>query len=139
MTVSVKPWHSGSVCPEDGYANFAKALHQASHHYADDNGKEWEQGHRCMKQAADIAINAAWPYWAMKRMYKEAAPLPSFDSFMEAYCRQLLAKAVAAPDLLAALQACEAFLFPRDGTSFQGGIDDAERMTVAAIVKATAA
>lgn len=93
MTVSVTPWPAGSVCSEVGYADFAKALHQASHHYADDRGKKWGHGNRCMEQAADIAINAAWPYWAMKRMHKEAAPLPSFDSFMEAYCRHLLAKA----------------------------------------------
>lgn len=32
-----------------------------------------------------------------------------------------------------ALQACEAFLFPRKGTAFRGSIDDAERLTRAAL------
>lgn len=96
MTAQVKPWPAGSVCPEAGYADFAKALNDASYYFADDSGKEWSEGHRCMAQAVEIAVNAAWPYWAMKRMHKEAAPLPGFDSFMEAYCRQLLAKATAA-------------------------------------------
>ena len=42
----------------------------------------------------------------------------------------------AAADLLTALKACEAFLFPRAGTAFSGGIDDAEKLTRAAIAKA---
>ena len=90
MTATVKPWPADTVCPEKDYPAFAEELKQASHHYADDSGKEWGQANLCMERAADTAINAAWPYWAMKRMYREIAPLPSFDSFMEAYCRKLL-------------------------------------------------
>ena len=93
MSAPVKPWPADSVCPEKDYPDFAKALNQASHHFADDSGKEWGHANLCMEQAADTAINAAWPYWVMKRMHKEIAPLPTFDSFMEAYCRKLLAKA----------------------------------------------
>jgi hypothetical protein len=95
VSVSIKPWPAGSVCPEDGYADFAKALNDASHHFADDSGKEWGQANRCMERAVEIAANETWPYWVMKRMHKEVAPLPSFDSFMEAYCRHLLAKVLA--------------------------------------------
>jgi hypothetical protein len=89
----VQPWPAGSVCPEAGYADFAKALNDASHHYADDSGKEWGQAGACMERAVNVAINSAWPYWVIKRMHREIAPLPSFDSFMEAYCKRLLADA----------------------------------------------
>ena len=90
MIRAVKPWPAGSVCPEQGYADFADALKQASHHYADDSGKEWGSADGCMKGAAEIAASASWPYWAMKRMYAEIAPLPSFDNFMGIYCKLLL-------------------------------------------------
>lgn len=92
---AVKPWPAGSVCPEPDYAAFAEALKQASYHFADDSGKEWGRANLCMATAASYAINAAWPYWVMKRMYREIAPLPTFDSFMDVYCRQLLAKVMA--------------------------------------------
>lgn len=87
----VKPWPTGSACPEPAYPDFAKALKQASHHFADDSGKEWGAAHDCMDQAVSIAIEARWPHWAMKRMYREIGPLPSFDDFMERYCKVLLA------------------------------------------------
>lgn len=88
---AVQPWISGTVCPEPEYADFASALNLASHHFADDSAKEWGAAKACMKRAVEVAVNASWPYWAMKRMYREIAPLPSFDSFMEIYCGQLLA------------------------------------------------
>ena len=91
MKTNVKPWPAGTVCPEKGYADFAAALNKASHHFADDSGKEWGAANDWMDAAADIAIDARWPYWAMKRMYREVAPLPSFDTFMEGYCRTALA------------------------------------------------
>lgn len=87
----VQPWRAGTTCPEPAYPDFAAALKKASHHYADDSGKEWGQADDCMKQAVEIAVRAAWPYWAMQRMYKEIAPLPTFDHFMGAYCQHALA------------------------------------------------
>ena len=90
---AVQPWRSGTVCPEPAYAEFAKALNLASHHFADDSGKEWGAANRCMARAAEIAVGARWPYWAMQRMYKEISPLPTFDSFMGTYCKFLLARA----------------------------------------------
>lgn len=86
----VKPWAAGSVCPEQDYPDFANALKQASHHFADDSGREWGEAHTHMKRAAEIAASASWPYWTMKRMYGEIAPLPNFDAFMEVYCRHIL-------------------------------------------------
>lgn len=91
----VKPWPAGTTCPEPDYPAFADALRRASYHYADDKGDEWADGDACMEQAVEIAINAGWPYWAMKRMYAEITPLPTFDSFMGFYCKQLLVAAKA--------------------------------------------
>lgn len=96
--VTVTPWRAGTVCPETSYPDFAKALGIASHHFADDSGKEWGAANDCMDQAAEIAVNAAWPYWAMKRMYAEIGPLPTFDNFMGVYCKRLLARAKAFSD-----------------------------------------
>jgi hypothetical protein len=90
--IPITPWPAGAVCPEADYAAFAEALNNASHHFADDSGKEWGAANRCMERAAGIAINARWPYWAMQRMHKEIAPLPRFDDFMQVYCGQLLAE-----------------------------------------------
>lgn len=90
---AVQPWPANTVCPEPDYPDFAKALNQASHHFADDSGKEWSAANACMDRAAEIAANAAWPYWAMKRMYQEIRPLPTFDDFMGVYCKRLLAAA----------------------------------------------
>lgn len=87
---AVAPWPAGTTCPEQGYAEFAAALNKASHHFADDSGKEWGQAGDCMKKAVEIAINARWPYWAMQRMYREIAPLPTFDHFMGDYCATAL-------------------------------------------------
>jgi hypothetical protein len=91
--IAVRPWPAGAVCPEPSYPDFAGALKRASHHFADDSGKEWGSANACMDRAAEIAINAAWPYWAMKRMYAEIGPLPTFDNFMGVYCKRLLAAA----------------------------------------------
>ena len=90
---AVQPWASGTPCPVEGYSDFAKALKQASYHFADDSGKEWGSANACMDRAAEIAVNAAWPYWAMKRMYQEIGTLPTFDNFMGVYCKRLLAAA----------------------------------------------
>ena len=90
---AVKPWPAGGVCPEKDYADFAAALNKASHHFADDSGKEWGAADDWMSAAADIAIGVNWPYWAIKRMYREIAPLPTFDTFMEVYCREALTAA----------------------------------------------
>lgn len=90
--IAVQPWRSGTVCPEPGYAEFAAALNRASHHFADDSGREWGVARACMKRAAEVAISARWPYWVMKRMHQEIAPLPTFDSFMETYCCELMAR-----------------------------------------------
>lgn len=95
MSRALQPWPSGTDCPEEAYPDFAKALNQASHHFADDTCKEWGAARECMDRAVSIAVNASWPYWAMKRMYVEIAPLPTFDNFMGAYCKALLADAKA--------------------------------------------
>ena len=87
---AVMPWPAGTICPEASYPEFSHELKMASHHFADDSGREWGAANDCMKRAAEIAVSALWPYWAMKRMYQEIAPLPSFDSFMEVYCKRLL-------------------------------------------------
>lgn len=88
----VMPWLAGTICPEPAYDDFASALNQASHHFADDSGKEWGRANDCMARAAEVAISARWPYWAMKRMHNEIGPLPTFDNFMEVYCKRLMAR-----------------------------------------------
>lgn len=90
--IPVPPWPAGTICPEPAYADFADALNSASHHFADDSGKEWGLGDKYMARAAEVAISARWPYWAMKRMHKEIAPLPTFDNLMDVYCKLLMAR-----------------------------------------------
>jgi hypothetical protein len=83
---SVKIWSRDEPCPEPDFPAFKRALVNASYHYADDSGGEWGSAGECMREAARIAVEAAWPYWAIKRMYEEAKPLPGFDDFMKYYC-----------------------------------------------------
>lgn len=109
MAKPVQPWPAGTGCPEPQYPDFAKALGMASHHFADDSGKEWGAARLCMNRAAEIAIAAQWPYWAMKRMYAEIGPLPTFDSFMETYCKALHTRR-AAPDLAEAARGAVEFI-----------------------------
>lgn len=92
VMIAVQPWPAGTFCPEPAYADFADALNRASHHFADDSTKEWGLANECIARAAEIAISARWPYWAMKRMHNEIGPLPTFDSFMEVYCKRLMAR-----------------------------------------------
>jgi hypothetical protein len=98
VTKQIAPWRADTVCPEKEYPDFAAALKLASHHFADDSGKEWGAAKACMDRAAEIAVSAGWPYWAMKRMYKEISPLPSFDDFMGTYCKRLHSPLAAIPN-----------------------------------------
>lgn len=90
----VSPWPAGTDCPEPVFPAFKKALISASFHYADDSGSEWGSAGDRMREAARIAVEAEWPYWAIKRMYGEIKPLPSFDEFMGRYCVALRALAM---------------------------------------------
>lgn len=90
-TTEMEPWPAGATCPAEGYPDFAKALSLASYHYTYDSGEMRRAGDGLMEHAAQIAIDASWPYWAMRWMYEEIAPLPSFDSFMRVYSKQLMA------------------------------------------------
>lgn len=92
VMIAVLPWPAGTICPEPAYVDFADALNKASHHFADDSGREWGLADGHMARAAEVAISARWPYWAMRRMFNEIAPLPTFHSFMEVYCRLLMAR-----------------------------------------------
>ena len=80
---SIQSWPAGSPCPIPCYPSFKSLLSSASHHFADDSGKEWPLGDSAMKKAASLVINDGLPFWAIKRMFQEAAPLPSFDTFAE--------------------------------------------------------
>ena len=80
----VKPWPQNTECPEVGFNKFKNALNQASFHHAG-MVNEWGDVKSYIQIAAEIAIEADWPYWVMERMFKEISPLVAWDQFMQTY------------------------------------------------------
>jgi len=85
-------WPSNTECPHPLYKEFKAALNQASYHHADDSGKERDSASQCISKAAEIAIEADYPYWAMERMWSEIKPLASWTGFMHTYITKLKQK-----------------------------------------------
>lgn len=82
-------WKSGIECPEVGYQDLKAYLNQASYHFADDNGNEYQKGSFNVQKAADLAIAQDWPMWAIQRMFREINPLVTWDQFLTKYIDQL--------------------------------------------------
>lgn len=81
---SVNPWPQNTDCPEPGFTKFKSALVHASFHHAG-MVNEWGQAKSYVQLAAEVAIEADWPYWAMERMFREIAPLVEWGQFMQIY------------------------------------------------------
>jgi hypothetical protein len=82
-------WKAETECPHPLYKDFKAALNQVSYHHADDTGYEWVAAKTFISMAADIAIEADFPYWAMERMWSEINPLASWSGFMNTYITKL--------------------------------------------------
>lgn len=80
----MSPWPMNTDCPHPSFPFFRTALMNASFHNAgplDEAGAAKSQ----IQVAANVAIKAEWPYWAMERMFREIAPLVAWDQFMQTY------------------------------------------------------
>ena len=86
---SVKPWPAGTECPEPGYTEWRAALNQASFHNAAENSSEWRSAGTRIQQAAAIAVEQDWPYWAQERMWRDVGPLVEWGSYMQVYINTL--------------------------------------------------
>jgi hypothetical protein len=85
---SVRPWPQNTECPEPGFVKFKNALNYASFHNAGMTN-EMGQAKSYVQIAAEVAIEADWPYWAMERMFREIAPLVEWGQFMQTYINVL--------------------------------------------------
>jgi hypothetical protein len=90
--MNMQPWRADTECPYPMYQEFKMLLNQASFHYADDSGTEWKSATACISKAAEVAIAADYPYWAIERMWSEIKPLASWDGFMNIYINKLKEK-----------------------------------------------
>lgn len=89
MIIPVKPWKAGEPCPLPRFEEFKKELNNASFHNA---GPSDEAGaaRKATHAAAEIALDQLWPLWAIKRMFREIAPLVDETSFLQMYVNILL-------------------------------------------------
>lgn len=90
----ISPWNRDTDCPHPSFQPFRKALLDASFHHAGPTD-EWKFAKSDIVKAAEIAIEAEWPYWAMDRMFREIGPLVAWDQFMQTYINILHAKVAA--------------------------------------------
>ncbi len=81
----VKPWPADESCPLLGYAAFKEYLNTASYHNAAERPRETSDARSATYAAAELAIEQAWPIWAMQRMFREIAPLVMWDEFLQTY------------------------------------------------------
>ena len=86
---SVKPWPAGTECPEQGYTEWRAALNQASFCNAAESSGEWRGAASRIAEAAAIAVEQDWPYWAQERMWRDVAPLVEWGSYMQSYINTL--------------------------------------------------
>lgn len=91
MTKPVSPWGKDEKCPLEGFDFFKERLSQASFHHAGPSD-EWSNAKKCIQQAAGMAIEQRWPYWAIERMFRECAPLVAWDQFMQLYINELFSR-----------------------------------------------
>lgn len=78
----MQPWPAGTECPFEFYPEFKALLNQASYHYADDSGNEWQKGSLCLKDAANMAADLELPFWIIDRVVRETKSLITLDTFM---------------------------------------------------------
>lgn len=89
--MGLKIWKAGTECDWPGYDEFKEELNRASFHNAGSNS-EANLARTATRNAAVVASNYDWPYWAMERMFKEIRPLVAWESFMQNYINVLKGK-----------------------------------------------
>ena len=85
----MQPWPADTECPYEFYPAFKASLNQASYHFADDSGSEWQKGYRHVDEAVEQIINLQMPFWAIRRMVSDAKSLVDFDTFMAKMLKKL--------------------------------------------------
>lgn len=85
------PWPADTECPYEFYPKFKASLNQASYHFADDTGNEYQKGYRHIDEAVKQIVDLQMPYWAIRRMVSDAKSLVDFDSFMAKLLKHLYA------------------------------------------------
>lgn len=84
----INPWPREADCPHPLFKDFKSALINASFNHAGPVD-EWGQAKSHIQTAAEVAIEADWPFWAMNRMFSEINPLVDWDQFMQTYINLL--------------------------------------------------
>lgn len=70
--------------PKEDLAAVIKHLHEASYHYADDSGREWELAKQHVADAANILNKLQLPFRAICEIQNEAKPLMPLDDIVDA-------------------------------------------------------
>ena len=84
--ISTAPLFSGAG--NNSLSEIMKHLGDASYHYADDSGKEWDKARQHIEEAARIVNSKGLSYRAIKCLYIEESPLMTFDEFLDAILNQ---------------------------------------------------
>ena len=74
-----------------GLAEVARLLEDASHHYADDNHKEWSLSCATVTAAAKIAADNGWTFGQCMAAIAEINTLVTLEAFFNSVGRQLRA------------------------------------------------
>ena len=73
---------------ESDLSQIISNLQSASHHYADDSGKEWGKARDHMNTAAALVNSGGRCFRAMLAVHKAAKPLPPLDDFVDVVLRE---------------------------------------------------
>ncbi|WP_422028101.1 hypothetical protein [Roseovarius sp.] len=73
--------------PEDDLRQVIKHLQLASHHYADDSGREWGLARKHVSDAAEILNRNSLEYRAIQAIHREARPLMPLDDVIDEVLR----------------------------------------------------
>ena len=80
--VASAPLWNGAT--EDDLRGIVKALSDASHHYADDSGKEWGSARHSMDMAAATVNRLRLGFYAIQCLHRDQPQLVALDQFMDA-------------------------------------------------------
>ena len=83
--VASAPLWNGAT--EDDLRGIVKALSDASHHYADDSGKEWGSAKASMDTAASTVNRLRLGFYAIQCLHRDKPQLVALDQFMDAILR----------------------------------------------------
>ena len=80
--VASAPLWNGAT--EDDLRGIVKALSDASHHYADDSGKEWGLARHSLDTAASTVNRLRLGFYAIQCLHRDKPQLVALDQFMDA-------------------------------------------------------